>query len=53
MSRYTNRVAGLTLVPSSGGVFEVSVGNELVYSKMKTGTFPNEAQLVEEIGTKL
>jgi len=29
-------IGNLTLVPSDGGKFEVSVGDELVYSKLKT-----------------
>ncbi len=38
-----------TLVPSSGGVFEVVVNGEKIYSKNKTGEFPDEDQIVEEL----
>ena len=43
----------MDLEASDGGCFEVTLGDELVYSKLKTGSFPDEDQLVEEIGTKL
>ena len=36
----------VTLVASSGGVFEVTAGGELLYSKRKTGVFPDEAALL-------
>lgn len=39
----------VTLIESSGGVFEVVVDDKLVYSKKQTGEFPDEAQLVEKI----
>jgi selenoprotein W-related protein len=41
------------LIPSHGGVFEVVVNNELVYSKKATGEFPVEQLLVEQIVTLL
>lgn len=31
---------------SSGGAFEVTVDGDLVYSKLKTGTFPEDAEIV-------
>ena len=36
------------LIPSTGGVFEVVVDGVLVYSKKKTGEFPDEQQLVKQ-----
>lgn len=41
--------AEVELIESSGGVFEVVVDGTLVYSKKRTGEFPDEARLVEEI----
>jgi selenoprotein W-related protein len=40
------------LVKSSGGVFEVTVNGELVYSKKATGTFPEETPLLKSITEK-
>jgi selenoprotein W-related protein len=37
------------LIPSTGGVFEVVVDGELVYSKKETGEFPDEQQLVKQL----
>ena len=37
------------LVPSSGGAFEVSVDGNLVYSKLETGRFPEEAEITDAI----
>jgi len=43
----------LKLIPSSGGCFELSVNGELLYSKLKTGKFPDEQWAVETVGEKL
>jgi len=37
------------LVPSQGGVFEVSFNGKPVYSKIETGKFPDEAALLKEM----
>jgi selenoprotein W-related protein len=52
LNSFKQRVKGLTLVPGSGGCFEVTVDGELVYSKLKTGEFPNEDALVDKIGSR-
>jgi selenoprotein W-related protein len=33
------------LIPSSGGVFEVSLDGKLLYSKQKTGRFPDQQEV--------
>ena len=35
------------LIASGGGVFEVTVDGDLVYSKKQTGQFPDELEIVE------
>jgi len=37
------------LVPKGNGIFDVAVQNELVYSKFKTGSFPDEEELVARL----
>ena len=37
------------LIKSSGGVFEVVIDGVLIYSKKKTGEFPDEVKLVKQI----
>lgn len=41
--------AEVRLIESSGGVFEVVADGNLVYSKKRTGEFPDEALLVGQI----
>lgn len=50
---YKNAFARLSLKPSSGGVYEIRVNGREIYSKKATGTFPDEAAIVAEIGTLL
>jgi selenoprotein W-related protein len=38
------------LIGSTGGVFEVVVGGELIYSKKSTGEFPDEQKLLKKLG---
>jgi len=35
------------LLKSSGGVFEVTVDDQLIYSKKATGVFPQEKDIIE------
>ncbi len=46
LPRFKQAVSRLVLIPSKGGRFEVSVGGTLVYSKLKTGHFPDEEALL-------
>ncbi len=45
LTHYHKNVAGLNLVPSSGGAFEVSVDGKLVFSKLREGRFPEFSEL--------
>jgi selenoprotein W-related protein len=38
------------MIPSSQGCFELTVGGTKLYSKLETGKFPDEDQLVEAVG---
>ena len=40
-------------MPGSGGCFELSVNGELIYSKLKTGQFPDEQVMLAEVGKRL
>lgn len=45
------KVASLELVPGTGGCFEVSVDGKLVYSKLATGTFPDEQAVLKVVAS--
>lgn len=53
LTQYKQQLQGLELQPSSGGCFELAIDGELVYSKLETGQFPNEEEIVGEIGQRL
>ena len=53
LTEYKQKIEGLELEPSSGGCFELTVGGELVYSKLATGEFPDEDAMVAEVGKRL
>ena len=53
LSIYKQKIKGLELEPSGGGCFELTVGNDLVYSKLKTGKFPDEEEMVRAVGKRL
>ena len=43
------KISGFELEPSGGGCFELTVNDKLVYSKLETGQFPDEEELVSEV----
>ena len=47
------RIGSLKLVPSSGGVFEVTVDGHKLYSKVETGEFPDFDALLERIEARI
>lgn len=53
LEKYKQRITSLELIPAGGGCFELSVGDELIYSKLKTGEFPDEAKITETVGKRL
>jgi len=52
LPEFKQEIKGLELEPSGGGCFEVTVDGQLIYSKLQTGSFPDEDQLVGEIGKR-
>jgi len=45
-------ISSLELIPSSGGVFEVSVNGQKIYSKKATGQFPDPDAIVKVVRDK-
>ncbi len=53
LDKFKTQVGQLALIPSGGGAFEITVGDDKIYSKLETGRFPSETAIVAEIGAKL
>ncbi len=53
LGQFKERLGGIKLLPSSGGVFEISVGGEKIYSKRETGEFPDFDAIVAAVKAKL
>jgi len=53
LEAYKQKIGEYKLIPAGGGCFEVKLNGELVYSKLKTGTFPDEADVMHMVEAKL
>ena len=49
LSTFGQKINTLTLVPSSGGVFEINLDGDLLHSKKQSGSFPEENAIIELI----
>jgi selenoprotein W-related protein len=46
LNNFEPEIESITLVPSEGGRFEVTVNDKLVYSKLKTGRHVDPGEVV-------
>ncbi len=46
------KISGLKLIPAGGGCFEVTVDGELIYSKLATGEFPDEGEILRTLESR-
>jgi selenoprotein W-related protein len=46
LDKYGNKIQALTLIPSGGGVYEVTLDNRLIFSKKATGRFPELDEII-------
>ena len=46
LQKFETKIESLTLVPSTGGRYEVSVNGQLLFSKLKTGRFPEPGEVI-------
>jgi selenoprotein W-related protein len=53
LTTYKQLIKELKLIPASGGCFELSINGDLAYSKLKTGKFPDEQEMVDMVGSHL
>jgi selenoprotein W-related protein len=50
LGKYENLIEAITLLPSDGGVYEVSVNGHLVYSKKATGRHAEPGEVAGLVG---
>jgi len=43
------RIKSLTLIPSSGGAFEIRANGQLLHSKLETGEWPDFDAMVKKV----
>jgi selenoprotein W-related protein len=53
MDALGEKFAALKLIPADESRFEVWLDGELLYSKLKTGEFPDNKQIIEQLKGKL
>jgi selenoprotein W-related protein len=53
LATFGNQIARLSLRPSSGGRYEVTIDGELVYSKKATGKHPAVDTIIAEVRRRL
>lgn len=53
LSEHQNSLSQLILIPSSGGVFEITLGDDLIFSKKKLDRFPEDNEIESIIKDKL
>jgi selenoprotein W-related protein len=50
LNHFEAEIENITLVPSNGSRFEVTINNSLLYSKLQTGRHPNPGEVLGLVG---
>jgi len=53
LNKFKTKIKNYNLVPSMGGCFEVTVDGDLIYSKLKTGHFPEEQAVIDQVAGRV
>ncbi len=53
LDKYEEDIESITLIPSEGGVYEITVNGDLVYSKEHNGRHAEEGEVTRLIGEYL
>lgn len=53
LNEHRNSLEMVSIIPSSGGVFEIKINDELIFSKKELSRFPNDDEVEEIIREKL
>lgn len=52
IKKFKQNITELSLLPSDGGRFEVKVEDDLIYSKLSTGQFPDDADIERAVSER-
>ncbi len=53
LTTFKQGIKELKLIPSGGGCFELTADGKRIYSKLETGEFPDEQQIVDQLAARL
>jgi selenoprotein W-related protein len=53
LNNYANKVGEFNLIPSTGGVFEVSFEGDLIFSKKDLGRFPEDGEIMKLLESRI
>lgn len=53
LTTFETELGGITLVPGTGGVFEVRLDNEIIFSRKEQGRFPESKELKQQIRDRI
>jgi selenoprotein W-related protein len=53
LGKFKQKIKDFKLIPGGGGCFELSLNGDLIYSKLKTGKFPDEQWALDAVGARL
>jgi selenoprotein W-related protein len=53
MDAFGERFGALKLIPGEDGCFEVTLDDQLIYSKIQAGDFPENQQILDELKRRL
>lgn len=48
-NHFRRDIEKLELIPVSGGAFEITVNDKKIYSKLDTGIFPDEEEIIDQM----
>lgn len=53
LNEHSNKINEVSIVPSSGGVYEISFNDELIFSKKELDRYPERDEIEELVRTRI
>lgn len=53
LKEHEEKISELTLIPSHGGVYEISLNDQIIFSKKETNRYPEKEEVEDAIREKL